>query len=488
MKKINKFLAVIALSGIIFSINSSALAQENNENITTQKRSLPDFNKIDVSGNLTVILNQGNEQLIEIQADSNIFKDIKTDLKDNVLKITGKSKKSSVKIFVTCKDINSIKASSVSIIKGESEIKTDKLEIKSSGATDITLNLNVKELFTDISGASNVDLSGTADVHNAEISGASELKAYNLLTQKTFINVSGAGSAQIDAKEKVEGEISGAGNISYKEEPKEKNIEMSGAASLEKDNNDTLKNDTTKLKIGNRQFIIIEGDKTTEANKNKSEKKKKKKFNGHWAGVDLGINGYLNGKNELDIPTGYEFLELKMNKSMCVNINFYEQNFNLIKNHVGLITGLGWQSNNYRFDNNIKLISDTTFIYGYKDTSSFDYIKSKLLVDYLRIPLLLEYQTNNRSNKKSFHITAGIVAGLRVLSHSKQVYKDDKDKKYKIKDKDDFHLSPFKYDASVRIGWGKFNLFATYSLNQLFKKDEAPTLYPFTAGLTLVGW
>jgi hypothetical protein len=481
MKKINKFLAVIVFLGVVFNINSSVLAQENNENITIQKRSLPDFNKIDISGDLTVILNQDNEKLIEIQADSNILKDIKTSVKNDVLKITGKSKKSPVKIFVTCKDINSIKVSSVSTIKGESEIKADKLEIQSSGATDITLNLNVKELFTDISGASNVALSGTAYVHNAEISGASELKAYDLLTQKTFIDVNGAGSAQIDAKEKVEGKISGAGNISYKEEPKEKNIELSGVASLEKANNDTLKNDTIKLKIGNRQFVI------TEANKIKP-KKKKKKFNGHWAGVDLGINGYLNSKKELNIPTDYEFLELKMNKSICVNINFYEQNFVLLKNHVGLITGLGWQSNNYRFDEDIKLISDTTFVYGYKDTSSFDYIKSKLLVNYLRIPLLLEYQTNSKSKKNSFHITAGVVAGLRISSHTKQVYKDDKDKKYKLKDKDDFHLSPLKYDASVRIGWGKFNLFATYSLNQLFKKHEAPTLYPFTAGLTLVGW
>ena len=136
-----------------------------------------------------------------------------------------------------------------------------------------------------------------------------------------------------------------------------------------------------------------------------------------------------------------------------------------------------------------KFILKSKEIHGDKyDYSLVDYIKSKLLVNYLRIPLLLEYQTNSKSKKNSFHITAGVVAGLRISSHTKQVYKDDKDKKYKLKDKDDFHLSPLKYDASVRIGWGKFNLFATYSLNQLFKKHEAPTLYPFTAGLTLVGW
>jgi hypothetical protein len=38
----------------------------------------------------------------------------------------------------------------------------------------------------------------------------------------------------------------------------------------------------------------------------------------------------------------------------------------------------------------------------------------------------------------------------------------------------------------VRVGVGKIDLYASYALNGLFKKDEGPQLYPFTVGITLV--
>jgi hypothetical protein len=57
-----------------------------------------------------------------------------------------------------------------------------------------------------------------------------------------------------------------------------------------------------------------------------------------------------------------------------------------------------------------------------------------------------------------------------------------------MKNRDDFHLHPFKMDATARIGWGWINLFGTYSLTSLFKEDKYPELYPFTAGITLTGW
>jgi hypothetical protein len=53
---------------------------------------------------------------------------------------------------------------------------------------------------------------------------------------------------------------------------------------------------------------------------------------------------------------------------------------------------------------------------------------------------------------------------------------------------DDFHLQPFKVDASLRIGWGFINLFATYNLLPMFRQDKGPDLHQFAAGITLLGW
>lgn len=130
-----------------------------------------------------------------------------------------------------------------------------------------------------------------------------------------------------------------------------------------------------------------------------------------------------------------------------------------------------------------------------------------MVINYLEVPVLLEFQTNRYRKTNSFHITAGMVFGLRIISHTKR-YVNDLNKEFllvdlgtgetvltgrssgdnKPKKWDDFHLNPFKADATVRIGWGWVNLFGTYSITTLFREDKGPELYPFSVGLTLIGW
>ena len=180
------------------------------------------------------------------------------------------------------------------------------------------------------------------------------------------------------------------------------------------------------------------------------------------------------------MPAEYKYLDLHYEKSVNVDINFFEQNINLIKRHLGLVTGLGLTFNNYRFDNNVVLVPDSSKIFGYYDNSKESYKKSKLLVTYLTLPLLLEYQTNNNSNINSFHFTAGVIGGVRIGSHTKNMYDGDK----KTKNRDDFYLNPFKVDATARIGWGVLNLYGNYSLTTLFKNDKGPELYPYSIGIS----
>jgi hypothetical protein len=52
----------------------------------------------------------------------------------------------------------------------------------------------------------------------------------------------------------------------------------------------------------------------------------------------------------------------------------------------------------------------------------------------------------------------------------------------------DWYLQPFKFDATVRIGWNFLNFWATYSLNTMFRKDKGPELYPWSAGITLAAF
>ncbi|GAB1403557.1 hypothetical protein MASR1M74_07350 [Lentimicrobium sp.] len=211
------------------------------------------------------------------------------------------------------------------------------------------------------------------------------------------------------------------------------------------------------------------------------------KFDGHFGGFEMGVNGYLNSYGEFDMPEDYDFLDLRMEKSINVKLNILEQNFNLIRNKVGLTTGLGLEWKNFRFKDDVHLLARDGDVFNNFDNMPRNYTKSKLVVNYLNVPLMLEFQTNRFSKTNSFHIAAGIQGGLRIGSHTKNVFQENGNKK-KVKDRDDFYLNPIKYDLMARIGWGKINLYADYSLNTLFKNNRGPELYPFTLGITLIGW
>jgi hypothetical protein len=129
------------------------------------------------------------------------------------------------------------------------------------------------------------------------------------------------------------------------------------------------------------------------------------------------------------------------------------------------------------------------------------------MVSYMTVPLIFEFQTNNKSRVNSFHIGLGVVGGLRIGTHTKVKF-ESKHASYqlidandpsqisptfvsgqqKMKEHSDFYLNPVKLDATARIGWGWINLFATYSLTPMFRENRAPELYPWSVGITLLGW
>ncbi|OIP04441.1 MAG: hypothetical protein AUJ97_02720 [Bacteroidetes bacterium CG2_30_32_10] len=467
-------------------MNISLFAQKDKGNVITQERKLADFNAIELGNALNVILSQGEVQSIKVETNEGLQEFIKTEVDNGVLKITQSNKmKNPTKliVYVTVKNINKITLTGASELKSETPIKSDKLELNSSGASEITLDLAVNELESNFSGASDITLNGTATTHNILISGASDLKAGGLVTQETTLNASVASDIEVNVKEKLTGDVSGASSLKYKEEPKEKHINTSGASEI------NGKDDTTKLKIGGKEVYIFGG------NDNQKKKKHSYKYDGHWGGVELGVNMLMNSNNNLDLPASYNFLEQNLNKSVGVNLNIFEQNFNL--NHgmilpggnIGITTGLGISWDNYRFAKDITLRSDSSVIWA--NENNIDFKKNKLTSCFLNVPLIFEFQTHRFDKEgemnKNFHIGVGGTIGYRIGSHTKQVYEIN-GKTYKPKVYDQFHLSPFRYGLTARVGWGFINLFANYSLSTLFEKNEGPEMYPLMVGVSIVNW
>ncbi len=372
--------------------------------------------------------------------------------------------------------------SSTNVIKGKS------LYLELSGASSAKLNMDYKQLKAKLSGASDAIISGKVDSLYVKSSGASDLDAFKAKNIYASVQASGASDVNLNTDSIIVADLSGASSLKYKKDPKYKNINSNESVWVENNHPGIYVSedkDTVKMKIGRKNSQIIIIDKGDSVRVNAEEWEEDHSFKGNWSGVELGMNAYLTPGNSINMDKKYQYMELKYEKSFNFNINFFQQSFNIIGEHFGVLTGMGLQWYNYRFSNNTILTNDSNKIGGYYNTDTKrTYSKSKLTASYLVIPILFEYQTNPFHNTNSFHISAGVIGGVRLSSHSKQVYKTGNSTN-KPKVYDSFYLQPFRLDATARIGWGPLNIYANYSIIRMFRKGRGPQLYPFTVGLIL---
>jgi len=255
--------------------------------------------------------------------------------------------------------------------------------------------------------------------------------------------------------------------------------------------------DTTRVKLGSQGFSIVEGKDGTTINIvemdemqdnmddiEKDEKPEKKKFKPHYAGIDLGLNGYMAPGYQMTLPAGAEYMNLNTGKSWNFNINFLDYGFGLGTDKVGLLTGLGLEWTNYVFDGQNTIAKDANgIIDNYLPLNADAITKSKLGMLYLKAPIMLEFQIP--AGKGRIHVAGGLTGGLKLSSKTKIKYMID-GQKSKENTRGDYNLSALRYGAEVRIGYKALNLFATYYFTPLFEANMGPELYPFTIGLTLL--
>ncbi len=243
--------------------------------------------------------------------------------------------------------------------------------------------------------------------------------------------------------------------------------------------------DTTKINVKDAKILIVKSGDKKEINLSDSLVPKKPKRESHWAGFDIGVNGYFNANGSLSLDKKNEFLDLDYSKSILININPFEKYIPISGDRFGILTGLGFQFTNYDLDSDKRLREYRDSITAYKDTMNMATVsKNKLKATYLTLPILFEL--NSKKGDKGFHFAAGMLFSYKLGSKNKMKYTtpsgDDKKDKYK----NDYNLSPFGAAVTTRFGYSWLNLFATYNLTTLFEKNKGPELYPFTVGLTLL--
>jgi Outer membrane protein beta-barrel domain len=249
-----------------------------------------------------------------------------------------------------------------------------------------------------------------------------------------------------------------------------------------------------KLRVGNRGLNILESlegpkfnferyaenEEWNQGDNEDDHARRRNRFRGHWSGIEFGFNNYLTSDKSLVLPPEIEYMTLHSGKSCNFNINFSQLSLGLTR-HIGFVTGLGFNWNNYRFDGNNNILKGTN---GIIEELPLDpgvtLEKSKLTTVYLNLPFMLEIQIP--VDNSHLNIAAGPIGAVKIGSHTKMVFQDGQ----KVKSNGDFSLNMLRYGATARIGYGNFQLYGTYFMTPLFRTGKGPAgndLYPFEIGV-----
>jgi hypothetical protein len=258
------------------------------------------------------------------------------------------------------------------------------------------------------------------------------------------------------------------------------------------------KGDTVVFRLGKTKMTIIDSkdkvvievpDKKSEKSKHDDivEYKEVKRFKGHWSGLEIGVNGFIDKNGSMSQSGDLAWMDLKQGRSWNTNINFLQYSIGFGTDKAGLVTGMGLEFNDYHFSNPITLkvengitVVDSSYIQaGYKVE------KTKVTMSHLTIPLLFEFQLPmSEQRSRRLYVSVGVIGGVNIGSHTKVVYDDGA--RRKDKNRSDFNIATLRYGFTARVGYRGLKLFANYYPVQLFEKDKGPELYPFSVGLVLI--
>jgi hypothetical protein len=155
---------------------------------------------------------------------------------------------------------------------------------------------------------------------------------------------------------------------------------------------------------------------------------------------------------------------------------YYQYEFRILKSHFSFVPGIGLSLERFKFKNNYLIdyatdaSADGILMFAPADTIP-GVKKSQLITNYIEVPLELRYSTNPEDPARSFKISIGGRIGYMYDSFSKVKYKENGEAK-KIKNKEDFNLTKFRYGVTARIGVGNLSIFGYYNLSSLFEDGK----------------
>jgi hypothetical protein len=129
-------------------------------------------------------------------------------------------------------DVKMLELSGATHAKLEDFTSDNSLSVYLSGASSVIGDVEVKNLHSQLSGASSIYLTGSGEIVDVSVSGASYVDLADFIGINGYVSMSGASNGKINVEESLQVELSGTSQLWYAGNPQLSIIEISGLAKL----------------------------------------------------------------------------------------------------------------------------------------------------------------------------------------------------------------------------------------------------------------
>lgn len=223
---------------ILIILTFSFSAQASNEKAGKQNRKTASFHGISVSSGIDLYLTQGNSEDVVIEADPDIIDDIITEVSNGVLHIYMKKKINWVwnedrAAYVTFDDLTQLDVSAGADVESENAFRLDELKISVSSGADLEIDdLTAESVWLDTSSGSDAEISGNVKNFEASSSSGSDISCSDFVAQICRVSVSSGADAEVHVTESLHASASSGGDVRYKGNPEEKDINESSGGDV----------------------------------------------------------------------------------------------------------------------------------------------------------------------------------------------------------------------------------------------------------------
>ncbi|MCL2738997.1 MAG: DUF2807 domain-containing protein [Bacteroidales bacterium] len=210
MKRIFSLALICALAG---NLSAQTLVKEIND--------IRDFTGIEASGVFVIELKKGPTPSVVVEAESRYMEYIRVEVRSGVLRLYTQlparmrlSNNATLKAYITIGELHSLELSGVCALTTSDLFTPSRFRLELSGVSKVSgLRIQTNEANMNISGASKLDLSGTAKQAKIDLSGTSQSN-YNLESERVSIKASGSSKLEMQGTaHEVAMDISGVTSV-----------------------------------------------------------------------------------------------------------------------------------------------------------------------------------------------------------------------------------------------------------------------------------